>query len=69
MNKRIKKKQFKKLPLINNFLFNCSFCAQPKENISFIIGPEVSICFDCIDLCFNLKNSSLKEEKKSLEEK
>jgi hypothetical protein len=40
-------------------LDNCSFCGKHKDSVAkLIVGSEVSICNECVDLCQTL----LKEE-------
>jgi hypothetical protein len=31
-----------------NFLTHCSFCQKPRDEIALVVGPEVSICSDCV---------------------
>jgi hypothetical protein len=34
---------------------SCSFCGQPKANVSKIIaGPAVNICNECVDICVEI---------------
>jgi ATP-dependent Clp protease ATP-binding subunit ClpX len=36
-------------------LDNCSFCGKHKDSVAkLIVGSEVSICNECVDLCQNL---------------
>jgi len=34
-----------------DFMTHCSFCG--KEEL-LIVGPEVSICYDCVELCADI---------------
>jgi len=40
-----------------NFVTSCSFCgkeAEKEDSIELIIGPQVSICSECVEICAEL---------------
>jgi len=40
-----------------NFIACCSFCgkeAEKEDSIELIIGPQVSICSECVEICAEL---------------
>lgn len=41
---------------IDNFLTQCSFCGNSDDKL--VIGPEVSICYDCVSVCVQEKKDN-----------
>ena len=45
-------------------LLRCSFCGKKRDEIKKLIaGPTVYICNECIDLCNDIIDEDLEEEK------
>ena len=50
-------------------LDNCSFCGKHKDSVAkLIVGSEVSICNECVDLCQTLLKEELPEKSKEITE-
>jgi ATP-dependent Clp protease ATP-binding subunit ClpX len=48
-------------------LDNCSFCGKHKDSVAkLIVGSEVSICNECVDLCQTLLKEELPEKSKEI---
>jgi len=48
-------------------LDNCSFCGKHKDSVAkLIVGNEVSICNECVDLCQTLLKEELTEKSKEI---
>ena len=48
-------------------LDNCSFCGKHKDSVAkLIVGNEVSICNECVDLCQTLLKDELPEKSKEI---
>ena len=48
-------------------LDNCSFCGKHKDSVAkLIVGSEVSICNECVDLCQTLLKEELTEKSKEI---
>jgi len=48
-------------------LDNCSFCGKHKDSVAkLIVGNEVSICNECVDLCQTLLKEELPEKSKEI---
>jgi ATP-dependent Clp protease ATP-binding subunit ClpX len=48
-------------------LDNCSFCGKHKDSVAkLIVGNEVSICNECVDLCQSLLKEDLPEKSKEI---
>ena len=48
-------------------LDNCSFCGKHKDSVTkLIVGNEVSICNECVDLCQTLLKDELPEKSKEI---
>ena len=48
-------------------LDNCSFCGKHKDSVAkLIVGNEVSICNECVDLCQTLLKDELPEKSKEM---
>lgn len=51
-------------------IHHCSFCGHHKDEVKkLIVGDEVSICSDCIDLCNKLLNEEVTQSKKHVSTK
>jgi ATP-dependent Clp protease ATP-binding subunit ClpX len=46
---------------------NCSFCNKHKDEVKkLIVGNEVAICNECVDLCRSLLDDDVKERPKDI---
>jgi ATP-dependent protease Clp ATPase subunit len=51
----------------NELLDTCSFCNKHKDTVTkLIVGENVAICNECVDLCQNLLNNDVDEKATSI---
>ena len=45
----------------NSTLLHCSFCGKSQKEVRLISGPNVFICYDCVDVCNDIIHETQEE--------